>query len=66
MTRRFYLGSSHISMSDGHSDVLTTLQEALDKAKESVEEGNREIAYVVEVVRIVRKANTPIIVEETR
>lgn len=61
MTKRYYMGSESVV----DSDFLGTLSEATEKAKAAVERGD-EVRYVVEVVRIVRRANQPVIVEEVR
>lgn len=66
MTKRFYVGSKSISESDGDSSFLTTLGEALENAREKVESGERNICYIVQIVKIVRRANQPIIVEDVR
>ena len=68
MTRRYYMGSKSISNSDGRSPALKLLTEAIDDASKAVEDGEVEIAYVVEVVRVVRRAKIliPISIEETR
>lgn len=63
MTKRYYLGAR--SISEGDDNNLCTLGEAIAKAYSAVSNGD-EIRYVVEIVRIVRRADRPIIIEETR
>lgn len=67
MTKRFYLGSKGIAVANemGDSTILTTLGEATEQAKEAIENGD-DIRYVVEVVRVIRRARQPIVVEDIR
>lgn len=57
--KKFYVGSTNVSDSWKHS----TLQAAINHAKERCEETD-EIQYVVQIVRIVKPAKRPIIVEK--
>lgn len=61
MTRRFYVGSRSVI----DNNFLRTLGEAIEQAKTAVENGD-ECRYVVEVVRVVRRASTPVVIEEVR
>lgn len=63
MTKRFYSSKSGIQ----YPPILKTLGEAIKDASTRCENGE-DIYYVVEVVRVVRRANPvpPIIVEEVR
>lgn len=67
MTRRFYVGAESISKAvenTGRCPVLKTIGEAIDEAKASVESGKNEVRYIVEIVKIVRRASQPVIVED--
>ena len=69
MTRRYYVGAESISKAmenTGRCPVLKTLDEALTEAKEIVESGKDGVRYVVEVVKIVRRASQPVIVEDVK
>lgn len=67
MTRRFYLGSSRMSNGEAENrGWLRTYNEAIAEAKRIVAEGNDDVRYVVEIVAIIRKKETPVIVEEVR
>lgn len=61
MTKRFYLGSA--SVVNGNN--LCTLSEATEKGVSAIESGDEE-RYVVEVVRIIRRAQQPIIIQDVR
>ena len=69
MTRRYYVGAESISKAmenTGRCPALKTLDEALTEAKSYVESGADDVRYVVEVVKIVRRASQPVIVEDVR
>ncbi len=71
MTRRFYVASSRISDETetyGSCGYVTTLEEAINSAKASIESGSDEVRYVVEIIKIVRRkpVEVPIIVEDVR
>lgn len=60
ITRKFYVGSSTVANSDwGH----TTLEAAIQHAKSLCEENDTE-QIVVQIVRRVKPANRPVIVEK--
>ena len=69
MTRRYYVGAESISKAmenTGRCPVLKTLDEAITEARSYVESGANDVRYIVEVVKIVRRASQPIIVENVR
>ena len=68
ITKKFYVGSRTMNpnSSDGRRYqewAKKTLQEAIDHAKSLAEE-TEEDQIVVQIVRIVRKQKTPLIVEK--
>jgi len=62
MTKRFYSTSSAVN----YPPLLTTLGEAIEGAKTKMFANNLEEIYVVEVVRIIRRVQSPIEIIETR
>lgn len=68
MTKRFYVASN--KMTDGTADRygwMRILPDAINEAKTRLlNHSHLECVYVVEVVRIVRRENPPIVVEEVR
>ena len=68
MTKRFYLGSKSVSEaieSSGHCVIVKTLPEVITEAKQAVEDGD-DVRYIVEIIKIVRRQQTPVIVEDVR
>ena len=69
MTRRFYTGSKDMArtyLKNGEpAGNMMLLGEAIEKASKEVENGE-DIVFVVEVVKIVRRASQPVIVEDVR
>lgn len=68
-SNRYYVGAKHISDSikDSLKDSWTheTLAGAIKHAKELMEEeSDRELVHIVQIVSIVRRAKTPIIVDK--
>ena len=63
MTKRFYKTSSAVN----YPPLLMLLNEAIVEATNDLEDHpDKEAIYIVEVVRIVRRERTPIVVEEVR
>lgn len=62
MTKRYYATGSAIRA----PQILMLLSQAIDKAEEYLEDTALEEYYVVEVVRIVKRAKQPIEVIEVR
>lgn len=63
MTKRFYKTSSAIN----YPPILKLLNEAiLDATDELESHPDKNEIYIVEVVRIVRRERTPIVIEEIR
>lgn len=60
--KRFYVGSLSVFQS-GNNHLKTTLSEAVDNAKRKLEETDEE-QFVVQIVRVVRREQKPIIVEK--
>lgn len=61
MTKRFYVGTASI----GSNGFLKTLPEAIADAKAKLEAGDDE-RFIVEVVKVVRRQSSPIVVEDVR
>lgn len=65
---KYYVGARHIAHSILNGEdaecTWTTLAEAIDEAKEKVEEGEVECAIVVKIVRVVKRSRPPVTVEE--
>jgi hypothetical protein len=69
--RKFYVGAEHIGeqIVNGDNDAWThkTLDEAIEHAKEILnDDDSRECAVVVEIKCIVRRAQTPLVVERLK
>jgi hypothetical protein len=70
VVKKYYVGAEHIAIQvaenkqDGH--IYSTLEEATKEAVVRVREGNRDCMIVVEIKRIVKRANPtpPIAIEE--
>ncbi len=60
--KRFYVGSLSV-FQNGNNHLKTTLSEAVDDAKRKLEETDEE-QFVVQIVRVVRREQKPIIVEK--
>lgn len=60
--KRFYVGSLSV-FQNGNNHLKTTLSEAVDEAKRKLEETDEE-QFVVQIVRVVRREQKPIIVEK--
>lgn len=64
---RFYVGASHIAEAilDGDNDEWTrsTLEEAVEHGKQLMEDEDKELVTVVQIVRILRREKTPVTVE---
>uniref|UniRef100_A0A6M3LCL9 Uncharacterized protein n=1 Tax=viral metagenome TaxID=1070528 RepID=A0A6M3LCL9_9ZZZZ len=59
MQKKYYVGSEAISINEKY---MGTLEEAIEKAKDWVSANGRE-RYIVKVVKVVKPASRPIIVE---
>ena len=68
MTRRFYVGSTDMSatfLKNGEpSGNMCLLSEAIEKGKKLIEDEKHELVFIVEVVKVIRRAKQPIIVED--
>lgn len=63
MTKRFYKTSSAVN----YPQLLGTYSEALSSATNDLNENeDKNEVYIVEVVAVVRRERTPIVVEEIR
>lgn len=65
---KFYTGAEHIGEAFAHgineSYTCTTVEEAIDQAKETLEmHPDRDAVIVVQIIRIVRRGKMPITVE---
>lgn len=68
MTRRFYVGSTDMSrtfLENGEPPKnMMILSEAIEKGKRLVESENHELVFIVEVVKVIKRARQPIVVED--
>lgn len=65
MTKRFYMGTSGIT--PNNTELLKTLAEATNQAREYLEDNpSCEERYIVEVIRVVRRERTPIVIADVR
>jgi hypothetical protein len=66
--KKYYVGAKHIGQAihDGRNSDCTraTLDDAILEAKNMIENGEVNCAIVVQIVRIVRRTQPPITVEE--
>lgn len=64
MTRRYYMGA--LSIRNGNPP-LKLVSEAIQEAKQFLaEHPNCNERYIVEVIKVVRRAEVPVIVEDVR
>lgn len=65
---KYYVGAEHIAeaIAEGTNAEWTqaTLEEAVEKGKKLFDEEHRECVVIVKIIRILRRAKTPIIVEK--
>jgi len=65
---RFYIGADHIarSIETGKNDPWTksTLLEAIKHAEKVLDDEDRNVVVVVQIVRIVRRRKAPIVIEK--
>jgi len=65
--KKYYVGAKHIGQAihDGRNSDCTraTLDEAILEARNMIENGEVKCAIVVEIIRVVRRTQTPISVE---
>ncbi len=69
MTKRYYIGSRDMAKRwDENNELINmgTLADITESAKECVEDGRDEILFVVEVVRVIRRAKSPVVIETIR
>lgn len=65
----YYVGATHISasISRGCNDAWTSasLEDAIQKAKEKLEQNpHQECAHIVKIIKVVRRSKPPIVVED--
>ena len=62
---RFYVGSRAIGINNECGWALPTLELAISKAKKQLEDDpDQESAIVVQIIRVIRKAHVPTVVEK--
>lgn len=61
-TRRYYVGTRDLPNLSG----IGTLAEAIAKGRALIESGDRDEAYIVEVVKVVRRKEVPVTVEDVK
>jgi hypothetical protein len=67
---KFYVGATHIAqaIANGHNGEWThkTVDEAIAHGKQTLIKENRDCVVIVKIVKIIRKREQPIIVEDVK
>lgn len=67
---KFYVGATHIAsaIADGSNGKWThkTIEQAIAHGKSIMESEDRDCVIVVKIVKVLRRASTPIIVEDVK
>ena len=67
---KFYVGARHIAESieveDNHEWTKATVEEAVEHARETMEEDNLDMAIVVQIIRVLKRKSNPIVVEKVK
>jgi hypothetical protein len=65
--KRYYIAADSIAEPIGRGEnapnCFMNLSEAIDKATKKIQEGNVKTVAIVQIIRIVRRATPPVIVE---